>query len=152
MDQPRSPLGNRTVRLVDSGKNSLIAIVTCDGGQLQAQVNEDVSLSFSNRTLQLQLEENGNKPDEFFILPNKTGASLLPEGNFSIDVLCSNQSISETAAISISILQASLATGTNQPYFTDSRRFVSISEGTPPGTVIANYSAEVRVRDTVSPL
>ena len=150
VDQPRSPL--RDVVLFDSDKNSLIAIVTCDGGQLQAQVNEDVSSSFGIGFLQLHLEENSNKPNEFFILPNNTGVALLPEGIFSIDVLCSNQSISETAVVVVSILGPSVATGANQPYFTNSPRSVIISEGTPPGTVITNYKAEVRVRETVSQL
>ena len=151
VDVPWSELGfknvarYKNVALDDSGKNSLIAIVTCNGGELRAQINETKSSSFDNRSLQLELEENGNKPNEFFLLPSSTGAALLPKGYYCIDIFCGNQ----TAVLNLNVIGPSPYRYRTYVHFTDSPRSVSISAGTPPGTVIANYKAEVRARGTI---
>ena len=141
VDQPLSAL--QDVVIVDSAEYPLIAIVTCTGGQLQAQVNEDKSELYGDGSLEVQLEESGNKPNEYFLLPNNTGRPI-PEGDYVIDVLCSNQSLSRTATLSVSVIPPSGAADSNHPYFIDSQRSVSISAATPPGTIVANFRAKVR--------
>lgn len=141
VDQPLSALGD--VVIVDSAKYPLIAIVTCTGGQLQAQVNEEMSELYGDGSLEVQLEESGNKPNEYFLLPNNTGR-VLPEGEYVIDVLCSNQSLSKTTTLDVSVISPSAAADSNHPYFIDSQRSVTISATTPPGTVVANFRAKVR--------
>ena len=136
VDKPQSSSGD--VVIVDSASNSLIAIVTCN---TERQQNVNV---VGNGSLYLQLVPNGNKPNVFFVLPNKTGTARLPEGNSSINISCGKL----TAAVAVSIVGPTFAADVNQPYFTASPRFVRISADTLPGTVIANYKAEVRVHST----
>ena len=145
VDKPQFPAGG--LAIVDSAKCPLLAIVSCSGGQLDVNVIEIVVAG--NGSLEVQLEANSIKRSEFFILPNNTGA-VLTEGEYQIEVACRNEStVSDTDVILVSILTSSFAAETNQPYFTDTPRYVNISASTPPGTVIATYKAEVSATHTV---
>ena len=127
------------VSIAATTKYPLLAIVTCSNGQLTATV-ADV---FDDREplLQVQLEESSNNPDQFFVLPNSTGA-VHPIGDYDITFSCRNQTLVETDMIAVSIVSAEDST---QPYFTDTPRYINVSSNTLPGTVIANYTAEVSV-------
>ena len=140
VDQPQSVFGD--VLIVHSAKYPLIAIVTCTGEQLQAHVNEEASMLYGNRSLEVQLEERDNKPNEYFVLPDTSGAAL-PEGDYQIDVLCSNRSTKKSATIMVSVVTPSTAAAFNHPYFIDSQRSVTVSASTPPGTVVTNFTAKV---------
>ena len=144
VDSPLSALGD--IVLVDSSDNPLISIVTCSSDQLQAHVDESKSDIFGDRSLSIQLEK-GNVPNQFFLLPNDNG-SVLPEGEYHIDVVCGNSSSSNMVALAVvSVIDPSVAVSSNQPYFTSSPRTVNISASAPPGTVVANYkAAEVSTR------
>ena len=89
----------------------------------------------------MQLEESSNNPDQFFVLPNSTGA-VHPIGDYDITFSCRNQTLVKTEMIAVSIVSAEDST---QPYFTDTPRYINVSSNTLPGTVIANYTAEVSV-------
>ena len=117
----------------------LFGIVTCSNGLLTASVSE--IFETGSETLHVQLEENSNKPDQFFVLPNSTG-TVHPEGEYEITLSCYSQTLAivETAVITVSILSAE---DSFLPYFTDSPRYVKISSSAPPKTVIATYKAKV---------
>ena len=137
--QPQSVFGD--VVIVDSAKYPLIAIVNCTGTQLQANVNKEESTLYSNGSLEVQLEK-GNKPNEYFLLPNNSGKTL-PEGEYQVDLLCSNLSTQETNGILVSVILSATATDSPTPYFIDSQRTVTISASTPPGSVVESFKAEV---------
>ena len=124
------------VAIAETTKYPLLAIVNCSNGQLTASVD-----THFGENLHVQLEESSNNPDQFFVLPNSTGA-VHPEGEYAITFTCRNQTLVDTATIVVSILSAEEST---QPYFTDTPRYVNVSSNTLPGTVIANYTAKVSV-------
>ena len=128
------------VSIAATTKYPLLAIVTCSNGQLNATV-VDVVFVEQESLLQVQLEESSNNPDQFFVLPNSTGA-VHPEGDYEITFSCRNQTLVETATIIVGIVSAEVST---QPYFTDTPRYINVSSNTLPGTVIAKYTAEVSV-------
>ena len=142
LDWPKSTSGTKHADIFESAQYPLLAIVTCNGGPLEVSVNEDESIAFGSEYLRVQLEENSNKPSEFFLLPNNTG-EVLPEGEFQVVVLCGNASDTITVNIHSTDLIGS------QPYFTNSSRTINISDSTSPGTVIAYYIAEVCMPDDV---
>ena len=120
--------------------NPLIVIVTCTGGSLEA----DAKPLLGKMAFPVQLQENGNNPDQFFILPNDTSTALRA-GFYQINLRCwGNRSITETAIASVSVLTPAEADESGQPYFTTALRTINVSASTPPGTVIANYTAQVR--------
>ena len=125
------------VAVAATTKYPLLAIVTCSNGQLTATVET----LLDDPLLHVQLEESSNNPDQFFVLPNSTGA-VHPEGEYEITFTCRNQTLVETATILVSILSDEDST---QPYFTDTPRYVNVSSNTLPGTVIAKYTAKVSV-------
>lgn len=127
--------------IVDSAKYPLIAIVNCTGTQLQANVNKEESKLYDNGSLEVQLEK-GDKPNEYFLLPNNSGKTL-PEGEYLVDLLCSNLCTQETNSIPVSVIPPATATDSKHPYFIDSQRTVTISASTPPGSVVASFKAEV---------
>ena len=124
------------VAIAATTKYPLLAIVNCSNGQLTATVD-----TLFGEFLQVQLEESSNNPDQFFVLPNSTGA-VHPEGEYEITFTCRNQTLVETVMIAVGTLSAELST---QPYFTDTPRYVNVSSNTLPGTVIAKYTAKVSV-------
>ena len=135
VEQPQSVF--EEVVIVDSAKYPLIAIVNCTGTQLQANVNKEESAFDDNGSLEVQLEK-GDKPNEYFLLPNNSGKTL-PEGEYQVDLLCSNLSTN----ILVSVISSATATESQTPYFIDSQRTVTISASTPPGSVVASFKAEV---------
>ena len=137
------PLAAGGVAVIANSTHPLLAIVTCSNGQLNATDVTEV-FSISGELLQVHFEESSNNPDQFFVLPNSTGA-VYPEGEYEILMSCRNQSLVETATITVSILSAEDPIISNQPYFTDSPRYVNVSSNTPPETVIAKYIAKVSV-------
>ena len=124
------------VAIAATTKYPLLAIVNCSNGQLTASVD-----THFGENLQVQLEESSNNPDQFFVLPNSTGA-VHPEGEHDITLSCRNETDEKTDTIIVSILPDEDST---QPYFTDTPRYVNVSSNTLPGTVIANYTAKVSV-------
>ena len=129
------------VAVAATTKYPLLAIVNsnCSNGQLTASVD-----THFGENLHVQLEESSNNPDQFFVLPNSTGA-VHPEGEYAITFTCRNQTLVDTATIVVSILSAEEST---QPYFTDTPRYVNVSSNTLPGTVIANYTATFSQQST----
>ena len=141
VDEPRFLVGG--VAVVDSAQHPLLAIVRCNDGRLDMNISE-VFVADSG-SLHVQFEENSNRPKEFFVLPNSTGASLI-EGEYQIEVACRSEStVSEAAEILVSILTPTFATEIDQPYFTVTPRYVTVSASSPTGTIIATYKAEVSV-------
>lgn len=139
--QPLDVFGD--VVIVDSAKNPLIAIVNCTGTQLQANVNKEASTMYGNGSLEVQLER-GNKPNEYFLLPNMYSfGKTLPEGEYQVDVICSNHSTPETNDIRVSVISSAIAADSKVPYFIDLQRTVTIPASTPPGTVVTSFKAEV---------
>ena len=136
------PLAAGGVAVIANSTHPLLAIVTCSNGQLNATVTEVFKIS--GELLQVHFEESSNNPDQFFVLPNSIGA-VYPEGEYEILMSCRNSSLVETAMIPVSILSAEDPILRNQPYFTDSPRYVNVSSNTPPETVIAKYIAKVSV-------
>ena len=126
------------VAVAATTKYPLLAIVNsnCSNGQLTASVD-----THFGENLHVQLEESSNNPDQFFVLPNSTGA-VHPEGEYAITFTCRNETDEKTETITVSILPDEDST---QPYFTDTPRYVNVSSNTLPGTVIANYTAKVSV-------
>ena len=140
VDAPSFLVGG--VAVTDSAKYPLLGIVRCSDGHLDMNVSEIFVLADSG-PLHIQIEENSNNPNEFFILPNHTGPAL-EDGEYEIEVACHSQStVSQVAQILVSLLTPAFATEYDQPYFTAAPRYVNISSNTPPGTVIATYEAEV---------
>ena len=136
------PLAVGAVAVIANSTHPLLAIVTCSNGQLNATVSEVFEIS--GELLQVHFEESSNNPDQFFVLPNSTGA-VYPEGEYEILMFCHNPSLVETATIQVSILSIEDPTVRDQPYFTDSSRYVNVSSNTLPGTVIVKYRAKVSV-------
>ena len=140
VDAPRFLVGG--VAVTESAKYPLLAIVRCSDGHLDMNVSEIFVLADSG-PLHIQIEENSNNPNEFFILPNHTGAAL-EDGEYQIEITCHSQStVSQVAGILVSILTPAFAAENDQPYFTAAPRYVNISSNTSPGTVIATYDAKV---------
>ena len=138
MDVP--PLVAGGLSIAANSTYPLFGIVTCGNGLLTASVSEIFAIG--SDTLRVQFEENSNKPDQFFVLPNSTGTVHDPEEEYEITLSCHNQTlaIAETAAIAVSIYSAE---DSPLPYFTDSPRYLKISSSAPPKTVIATYKAKV---------
>ena len=134
------PLVAGGLAIVANSTYPLFGIVTCSNGLLTASVSDIFAIGSEN--LHVQLEENSNKPDQFFVLPNSTGTVDDPEGDYEITLSCYSQTLAivETAVIIVSILSAE---DFLLPYFTDSPRYVKISSSAPPKTVIATYKAKV---------
>ena len=101
----------------------LLVIVTCSNSQLTASVSEVFAIS--SEGLQVQ-PSAANCPDQFFVFPNSTGA-VHPKGEYEITVSYRNQTLAETVKITVSILTVEDSTLSNQPYFTDSPRYVNVS-------------------------
>ena len=142
LDLPKSTSGTKHADIFESAQYPLLAIVTCSGGPLEVSVNDDLSVPFGSEYLRVQLEESSNKPSKFFLLPNNTG-EILPAGEFQVEILCGNDS----DVITVNIHSPDFIG--SQPYFTNSSRTINISANTPPGTVIADYIAEVCMPDDV---
>ena len=136
-DVPLTSFGELVI--VEESVNPLIAIVTCTGGSLEA----DNIAFLETKPWLVQIEENGNNPDQFFLLPNDTSTEI-KAGVYELMLSCGgNQSVTETAAILVNVFTQSEADDGGQAYFTNSLRTINISASTPPGTVIADYTAEV---------
>ena len=136
LDWPKSTSGSNNSDTFESAQYPLLAIVTCSGGPLEVNVNDNSSIPSGNESLSVQREVNSNKPSQFFLLPNNTGA-VLPVGKFLVNLLCGN--VSKQITVNI---HSPDSIG-SQPYFTNSSRTINISDSTSPGTVIADYIAEV---------
>ena len=135
LDWPKSASDSNNSDTFESAQYPLLAIVTCNRRPLEASVNDNFSVPSGNESLSVLLEVNSNNPSQFFLLPNNTGA-VLPVGEFQVEILCGNDS----DAITVNIHSDRIG---SQPYFTNSSRTINISANTPPGTVIADYTAEV---------